>query len=40
MADKVLVSAKIDSGKMELRELELPEIPIDAALLKVEVAGV
>ncbi len=40
MVDMSLVAAKIAPGKTELRELELPEIPIDAALLKVEVAGV
>ncbi len=40
MADKALVAAKIASGETELREIPLPEIPVDAALMKVEVAGV
>ena len=40
MAEKVLVAAKIAPGETELREFELPEIPVDAALLKVEAAGV
>ena len=40
MAEMSLVAAKIAPGVTELRELPLPEIPIDAALLKVEVAGV
>jgi hypothetical protein len=40
MADMSLVAAKIASGETELREIELPEIPVDAALMKVEVAGV
>lgn len=40
MADISLVAAKVAPGETELRELELPEIPVDAALLKVEVAGV
>jgi len=40
MADKVLVAAKIASGETELREYDLPEISIDSALLRVEVAGV
>jgi hypothetical protein len=40
MADMALVAAKIASGETELREIALPEIPVDAALMKVEVAGV
>ena len=40
MAEMSLVAAKIAPGVTELRELPLPEIPVDAALLKVEVAGV
>jgi hypothetical protein len=40
MAEMVTVAAKIAEGQTELREIELPEIPVDGALLKVEVAGV
>ena len=40
MSEKLLASVKIAPSRTELRELELPDIPPDAALLKVEVAGV
>ena len=40
MSDLVTVAAKIAPGETELREIALPDIPVDAALLKVEVAGV
>jgi threonine dehydrogenase-like Zn-dependent dehydrogenase len=40
VSEKLLASVKVGPSKTELRELELPEIPADAALLKVEVAGV
>jgi len=40
VSEKLLASVKVGPSKTEMRELELPEIPADAALLKVEVAGV
>jgi threonine dehydrogenase-like Zn-dependent dehydrogenase len=40
VSEKVLAALKTGPSTTELRELELPDIPPDAALLKVEVAGV
>ena len=40
MAGKTLAAVKVGPSTTEIRELDLPEIPADAALLKVEVAGV
>src|SRR5581483_2682411 len=40
MADKVLAAVKIGPKQTELRELELPDIPPEAGLLKVEAAGI
>lgn len=40
MAEKTLAAIKVGPSTLELRELDLPEIGDDAALLKVEVAGV
>jgi threonine dehydrogenase-like Zn-dependent dehydrogenase len=40
MAEKVLAAVKVAAQQTELRELDMPEIPVDAALLKVEAAGV
>lgn len=40
MADKLLAAVKTGPSTTEVRELELPPIPSDAALLKMEVAGV
>ena len=40
MAEKVLAALKVAPATTELREFDLPDIPPDAALLKVEVAGV
>ena len=40
MSEKVLAALKVAPATTELREMELPEMPPDAALMKVEVAGV
>lgn len=40
MPEKVLAAVKVAPMKTELRELAMPDIPADAALLKVEAAGV
>ena len=40
MSEKVLAALKVGPSTTELRELDLPPIPPDAALMKVEVAGV
>src|SRR5687767_16034347 len=40
MAEKVLAALKVGPSKTELREFDLPEIPPDAALMKMEIAGV
>jgi threonine dehydrogenase-like Zn-dependent dehydrogenase len=40
LSEKVQVALKVGPSTTELRELDLPPIPDDAALLKVEVAGV
>lgn len=40
MAEKVLAAVKIAPMQTEVRELEMPDVPADAALLKVEAAGV
>ena len=40
MPDKVLAAVKVGPSTTELRELDLPPVPGDAALMKVEVAGV
>ena len=39
-AESVLAAAQVAPETTELREFPLPEIPTDAALLKVEAAGV
>ena len=40
MSEKALVALKVAAATTELREFDLPDIPPDAALMKVEVAGV
>ena len=40
MSEKVLAALKVGPSTTELRELDLPPLPADAALMKVEVAGV
>ena len=40
MSTKVLTALKVAPATTELREFDLPDIPPDAALMKVEVAGV
>ncbi len=40
MSEKVLAALKVAPSTTELREMDLPEVPPDAALMKVEVAGV
>lgn len=40
MPEKVRAALKVGPSTTELREMDLPPIPADAALLKVEVAGV
>jgi threonine dehydrogenase-like Zn-dependent dehydrogenase len=40
MAEQVLAAVRTAPGRTELREFPMPDIPEDAALLKVEVAGI
>ncbi len=40
MSEKVLAALKTAPSTTELRELDLPDMPPDAALMRVEVAGV
>ena len=40
MADKVLAAVKIGAKQTELREFPMPDVEVDAALLKVEAAGI
>jgi threonine dehydrogenase-like Zn-dependent dehydrogenase len=40
MVDKVKAAVKVGPSKLEMREFPMPEIPDDAALMKVEVAGI
>ncbi len=40
MAEQVLAAVRVGPGKTEIREYPMPDIPEDAALLKMEVAGI
>ena len=40
MPEKTVVALKTAASTTEIREFDLPDVPPDAALLKVEVAGV
>jgi len=40
MAERVLAALRTGPGKTELREFPMPDIPADAALMKMEVAGI
>jgi len=40
LSEKVRAALKVGPSTTELRDLDLPAMPADAALLKVEVAGV
>lgn len=40
VAEKVLAAVRVGPGKTEFREFPMPDIPPDAALLKMEVAGI
>jgi threonine dehydrogenase-like Zn-dependent dehydrogenase len=40
VAEKVLAAVKAGPSTTELRELNMPDLPADAALMKVEIAGV
>ncbi len=40
MSEKVLAAVRTGPGKTEIRDFPMPEIPADAALMKMEVAGI
>ena len=40
MAEKVLAAVRTGPSKTEIREFPMPDIPEDAALMKMEVAGI
>ena len=40
MAEKVLAAVRTGPSKTEIREYPMPDVPEDAALLKMEVAGI
>ncbi len=40
MAEKVLAAVRVGPSRTELREFPMPDIPADAALMKMEVAGI
>ena len=40
MAEKVLAAVRIGPSKTETREYPMPDVPADAALMKMEVGGI
>ena len=40
MAEQVLAAVRVGPSKMEIREFPMPDVPEDAALMKMEVAGI
>ena len=40
MANKVVAAVKIAAKQTEVREFDLPDVPPDGGLLKVEAAGI
>jgi threonine dehydrogenase-like Zn-dependent dehydrogenase len=40
MAEQVLAAVRTGPGRTELREYPMPDVPVDAALMKMEVAGI
>src|SRR5258705_2199171 len=40
VAEKVLAAVRVGPGKTEIREYPMPDVPADAALMKMEVAGI
>ena len=40
MAEKVLAAVRIGPSKTEIREYPMPDVPADAALMKMEVGGI
>jgi threonine dehydrogenase-like Zn-dependent dehydrogenase len=40
MAQQVLAAVRVGPSKMEIREFPMPDVPEDAALMKMEVAGI
>ena len=40
MAEKVLAAVRTGPSKTEIREYPMPDVPEDAALMKMEVAGI
>jgi D-arabinose 1-dehydrogenase-like Zn-dependent alcohol dehydrogenase len=40
VAEKVLAAVRTGPSKTEIREYPMPDVPEDAALMKMEVAGI
>ena len=40
MAESVLAAVRVGPSKTEIREYPMPDVPDDAALMKMEVAGI